>query len=233
MPAEVLEYVEAVVTCSGRGGQAEQHTRPHMVEQSLVTRRGGVVELIDDNVFIVIAAQIVERPALIALDRHEQVIELARLATTDQEIAKVRVPENSAEGLEALLSNSSRWATKRSRGLRACRRKLLTSPVAIVERGDHRLPGSRGGNDQVAVATLNLALGIEPVEDLLLERPGPELEREWLGAGRFDRPLFLQCPLQPRPLGLRDTARTPGLPSRSRMWRRRGPKGGATRIGLA
>ena len=84
----------------------------------------------------------------------------------------------------------------------ACRRMLLTSPAAIVERGDHRLTSAGGGHDQVPVAPLNPTFGIEPVENLLLKRVGPQLERKRLGAGRSDRPLFLQCPLQPRPLGL-------------------------------
>ena len=55
--------------------------------------------------------------------------------------------------------------------------------MAIIERGDHRLAGAGGGHDQVAVAALNLPFGIEPVEDLLLERLGTQLEWERLGAG--------------------------------------------------
>ena len=74
--------------------------------------------------------------------------------------------------------------------------------MAIVERGDHRLAGAGRRDDEVAVAPLNPTFGVEPVEDLLLERVGPQLERERLGARRFDRPLLLQRPLQPRPLGL-------------------------------
>ena len=42
---------------------------------------------------------------------------------------------------------------------------------------------------------------MQPVEDLLLERPGPQLVRKRLGSGRFHRPLLLQRPLQPRSCG--------------------------------
>ena len=60
-------------------------------------------------------------------------------------------------------------------------RKLVPSPPAVIERGDHRLPGSRGRHDQVPVATLHRALGIEPVENLLLKRPRTEFERKGSG----------------------------------------------------
>ena len=99
---EVLQNIEAVGPL-GRGGQTEQNAGPDVVEEPLVARRGGVVELVDDNVVVAIGGQFVKRPALVALDRDEQVVELARLAAADQKVAEVRVAQNVAEGLEALL----------------------------------------------------------------------------------------------------------------------------------
>ena len=101
MPAEVPQDVEAIGPL-GRGGQAEQDPRPHVIEQPLVARRGGVVELVDDDVLVAVGGQFVERPAVVALDRDEQVIELLGLAAPDQQVAEVRVAEHGPERLQAL-----------------------------------------------------------------------------------------------------------------------------------
>ena len=73
---------------------------------------------------------------------------------------------------------SLRWATKRSE------RALGGAQAAVVEGGDHRLAGAGGGDDEVA-GVAAAALGVEPVEDLLLERvrADVEVEGEGLGAG--------------------------------------------------
>ena len=174
-PPKYFEDIESVGSL-GRGGQAEKHAGPDVVEQSLVARRGGVVKLVDDNVLIAIGGQFVERPALIALDRHEQVIELARLAAADQKVAEVGVAKNIAKRLETLSE-----ATPRGGRRREAEAFVLSPKIAHEPSGDNRTrrssscrfrwrPRPGGGRD------LEPAFGIEPVEDLLLERPGPELD---------------------------------------------------------
>ena len=98
---------------SGVAVRPSRHAGPDVVEQSLVARRGGVVELVDDDVFVAIGGQFVERPALVALDRDEQMVELARLAAADQEVAEVGVAENVAEGPQALLEATPRGGRRR------------------------------------------------------------------------------------------------------------------------
>src|SRR3954471_23636983 len=100
-------------------------------------------------------------------------IELARLVATDQEVAEVEVAENGTEGLEALFMQLFTVGDEEKPRILACRRMLLTSPAAIVERRDHRLSSAGSGHDQVTVTPLNSMFGIEPVENLLLERVGP------------------------------------------------------------
>ena len=78
-------------------------------------------------------------------------IELARLPTTYQEVAEVGVAENVPEGPKALLKQLLAVGDEEKLRPLAYRRRLLTSPAAIVERGDHRLTGSGGSHDQVAV----------------------------------------------------------------------------------
>jgi hypothetical protein len=101
MSVKVLQDIESVGSL-GSGCQTEQDARPDVIEESLVARCSGVVELIDNNVLVAIDRQIVEGPALVALDRHEQVIELGRLAATDEEVTEVGVTQNVTKGPEAL-----------------------------------------------------------------------------------------------------------------------------------
>ena len=46
----------------------------------------------------------------------------------------------------------------------------LRAQPAVVERGHDRLAGSRGSDDEVAPAVVDVALGVEGVENLLLNR---------------------------------------------------------------
>jgi hypothetical protein len=59
----------------------------------------------------------------------------------------------------------------------------LADASHVVERGDHGLPHAGRRDDEVAVATVNLALGAQAVEDLLLKLIGPEREE-----GHLNRP---------------------------------------------
>ena len=172
MSAEVRQDIETIGPLR-RGGETKKDSGPDVIEQPHVTRRGGVVKLVDDHEFILIGRQFVERAAQVALDRNEQVIELARRTASDQSVAEIGVAENVSKRLEALLKQLLAVSDEEKPRPLSCRRLLFAGPAAIVERRDHRLARAGGSHDQVAVTALNLAFGVQPVEDLLLKRPGP------------------------------------------------------------
>jgi hypothetical protein len=55
---------------------------------------------------------------------------------------------------------------------------------AVIERGDDRLAGARGRDDEVAPAPVEAALRGEAVEDVLLEGVGAESDERQRGRSR-------------------------------------------------
>ncbi len=94
---EPLQDREAVASLRCRG-QAEQLDRTNVIEQSLVGRRGCVVELVDDDHVEVIWCQVIEVAGVEALDRGEDVIEPPRSRSANPHLTEGRLPEGVAEG---------------------------------------------------------------------------------------------------------------------------------------
>ena len=152
--AEVAQDVEAVGPL-GRGRQRRAGPGPDVVQEPLVARGGGVVELVDDDVVVAVGGQVVERPAVVALDRDEQVVELLGLAAADEQVAEVRVAEHGPEGPQALPQQLLAVGDEQQPGPTAWPPLARPAPAAVVERRDHRLAGPGRGDDEVAVAALH------------------------------------------------------------------------------
>ncbi len=95
----VIEPVEhrQPVAALGRGGEAEQLDRGHEVEQALIRRCGGVVELVDDHDVEVIGIEVLDARRVEALDRGEDVIETARAGAPGPLLTERRFPQHVAK----------------------------------------------------------------------------------------------------------------------------------------
>ena len=62
-----------------------------------------MVELINDDVIEAIGGPLVERPALVHLDRDEEMVELFGLLASDEQVTEVGVAEHVSECHQALL----------------------------------------------------------------------------------------------------------------------------------
>ena len=93
------------VAAFGRGREPEQLDGLEVVEHPLVGRRGGVVELVDDDDVEVIGWQRVEAAGVEALDRCEHVLEPVRSCATDPLLAEGWVAQRVAERGEALVED--------------------------------------------------------------------------------------------------------------------------------
>ena len=103
VPAEVAEHVQAVGALRRRR-QAEQHPGADLPQQPLVAGRGGVVELVHDDVGEMVRRQLLgELLGIVALDRHEQVVVALGSPAADEQVAEVVVAQDGPERRQALL----------------------------------------------------------------------------------------------------------------------------------
>ena len=94
-------------------------------------------------------------------------------------------------------NNSSRWARKSKRGRGP---PASSAPVAIIESRDHGLARARGGNHQVAITSLQETLGLQAIEDLLLEAIRTQIEEDRLFWGRVAGAFLGESGLEVRPI---------------------------------
>ena len=158
------------VAALGRRGEADAGSRAQPRDDGLVRVGRDVVALVDDDVAEVVGAEPVdERRSSRALDGREHVVATLGLVAAVEQLAERRVLQHVAEGV-ARLRRGSRRDARGTAG--AARPRSAASWRSVVERGDDRLAGAGRRDDQVAGATVDVALGGEPVEDLLLEGQG-------------------------------------------------------------
>jgi hypothetical protein len=106
------------------------------------------------------------------LDGGEDVVPAHRVLAVDESLAEAGVAHRVAVGVRRLSEDLAAVGHKEQRGA-ALR---LGAEPAVVEGGDHRLARTRGGHHEVAMAVVQVALGLEAVEDLLLEGARAQLE---------------------------------------------------------
>ena len=169
--AEPAGDVTAVSTLGGRR-QPEENLRFHMLEEALVRCRFRVVEFVDDHHRVVIGRQVAEVEVREGLDRGEDVPPLVRSSAVYVRLPEAPVAHHLPECAEALVEDFLAVRDKEEPVDPTRRAKS-----AVVERGHDRLPGPGCHDDQVPPSVMNVALGIELLEDFDLIRVRPDLER--------------------------------------------------------
>ena len=128
------------------------------------------MELVYHNVVIAIRDELVERPAVVALNRNEQLIELFRLLATEKQVAEVWVAKHGPERLQTLAQQLLSVRDEEKPWPLACVAAVLTRPLAKVSKvaatrsqrwGDsywltltvHSRPSVRAGRDMLAEPT--------------------------------------------------------------------------------
>ena len=101
---EVLEDVEAVGAL-GRRGQPEQLPWLQVVEQRLVARRGGVVELVDDHDVEVAWINSVNAGGGQTLDRRKDMFESRGALPANPHLPECRVTHSELEGAATLFED--------------------------------------------------------------------------------------------------------------------------------
>ena len=103
--AEIIQNTLSVHTLR-RSSQTQQDFGLEVVQELLISRRSGVVELIHHNVVIVIRRQTVAKSLGVkGLHRNKQVIQMLRPIATNKELTKIGVLQNALESIPALLQN--------------------------------------------------------------------------------------------------------------------------------
>ncbi len=148
-PVEVAEHVEAVGAL-GRRGQAEQLDGLQVVEQRLVRRCGGVVELVDDHDVEVCRVDAPDVGAVEALDRREDVLEPRRAVAADPHLAEGRVAQRMPERRPALVEDLLAMRDEQE----PTREASSLPQTRVVDCRHHRLARAGGGDEQIAVVSL-------------------------------------------------------------------------------
>ena len=91
----------------------------------------------------------------------------------DEQLAEGSVAEDGPIGPQALRQNLSTVRNEQQAGI-----LQALAELTIVERRHQRLAGAGGCHDEVPVAVMPLALGVEALEHLTLERPRLQVEME-------------------------------------------------------
>ena len=181
-PAEELGHVLRVHPLRRRR-QPEQLLRIEAVEQPAVARRRRVVELVDDDDVEVLRT----RAATTSSSETDWIIAKTwRPAATRPPpwISPNDPSRRTARNVARLCSRiRSRWATNSSERSRP--RSLPKLPV--VERRDDGLPGPSRRDDEVAMASVTLALDRQPLEHPLLVRIRVNVEADERDARRQRR----------------------------------------------
>ena len=118
-------------------------------------------------------ANVVEIDLRQRLNRREHMPALLGSMAIDEQLAEGSVAKNRPIGGQALRQDLATVRNEQQAGIL----QALPEP-AVVERRDERLAGAGGGHDEVAVAMMPLALGLEALEHLALERPRLQVEME-------------------------------------------------------
>ena len=132
-----------------------------------------MVEFVDDHDIERVGLDVVEIDLGQRLNRGEDVPSLLRPMAIDEQLAEGSVAEDGAIGRQALRQNLSPVRDEQQAGILQARPE-----PTIVERGHQRFARAGGGHDEVPVAVMSLALGVEALEHLALEGPRLQVEME-------------------------------------------------------
>jgi hypothetical protein len=168
----LVEPVEdrQAVAALGRGGQAEQLTWAHVIEERRVAGRGGVVELVHDHHVEVVGRKLRQARRAQALDGGKDVLEVLGTTAGHPQLAEGVVAERVAEGGQALGEQLLAMGHEQQ----ASPAELARQP-RVVDRGHDRLAGAGRRDQEVLVVTL-LARHRDLLEQALLERLEAELD---------------------------------------------------------
>src|SRR5439155_10473153 len=162
----------------GRRGEPEQEPRPQMGEQSLVRTRLCVVHFVHDNDLECIWTQRIEVNPRECLDGSEDVLAPHRSLALRPELAEASVAQHRAKRAAALVQDLPAMCHKEEP-------RLAPRPphASVVERGNDRLAGPRRGHHEILPTRVEVALGRQPVEYLLLVGVRIHVERDQLERG--------------------------------------------------
>src|SRR4051812_14053143 len=126
--------------------------------------------LVDHDVIPVVRAKSLEQtPRVEALDRCEKMVVAERPAATDEELAEGLVAEHVAEGVARLAEQFLAVREEEQPRPQARRADL----AMVIERRDDGLPRAGRRHHEVATPIVQRALGLEVLEDFLLEGVRP------------------------------------------------------------
>ena len=151
----------------GRGGEAEELPRRHMLEQPPVGRRCRVVKLVDDDDVEVVAREMGKPGRVQALDRGEDMLEALRPCSPHPQLAERRLAEGVPEGAESLREDLLSMGDEEQPGPRERGRE-----AAVIDRRHHGLSRSGRGGQEIAVIPLGSCQGDS----------GQEIFLKWLEA---------------------------------------------------
>ncbi len=154
-----------------RRREAEQLPRLQSFEECPIGRRGGVVELVDDDDVEVARVDGVDAGRREALDGCEDVLEVAGPLRAHPQLAERCVVERVAVGEPALFEDLAAMGDEQQ-----SRPWERPGEVAVVDGGHHRLAGAGRGDQQVSVMTMGAGDG-DALQHPLLERAECEVGR--------------------------------------------------------
>ena len=161
----LVAYIDAVAALGG-GGEAEEFGGGQVIEDAAVRRGLGVVELVDHDHLEGIRGKAVE--AVQALNACEDVAPEVGCLPVDVQLTEGAVGEDLAVGTQGLVEDLFAVRDKQQR--------RAAQHACVVESGDDGLTSAGRGDDEVAVAVVDLAFDLEVVEDLGLVRVGADLQ---------------------------------------------------------
>ena len=101
---EASENREAVAALRS-GGQSQEFDWPDVIEERAVGRGGGVVEFVNDHNVEMISGEVLESGCIEALDRSEDMLELAGSLAANPQLAERSIADPVAKGGETLLQD--------------------------------------------------------------------------------------------------------------------------------
>jgi hypothetical protein len=195
--AEIVAYVAPVEPLRGCR-EAQKNARPHVLEDRLVALRRGMVRLVQHDVVEVARVESLKPPGMPALNGTEQVTVPGRCVPAHQQVAEPLVPQYLAKGRERLPQYLFPVCDEEQR--RVSGGTAGTPGAAVVVEGrDHGLSGAGRRDDEVTVDA-GPSLGLDVVQDLLLEAVGAQFEEGEGGVGSRCRgvlPLALDGAAEP------------------------------------
>src|SRR5690606_2541701 len=160
-----------VVAALGRRREAQQLPRREMLQERLVGRRCGVMELVDDHDIEMVRRDVVWAANTEALNRGEHVLEAVRSLASYPPLAECRIAKRMAECGQALVENLFSVCDEQEAGA-----GQATAQTLIVQGGHHGLARAGCRNQQVPMVALE-AGELDQLQESGLKWLRPDFDR--------------------------------------------------------